>query len=692
MDVDKGTGVRTDQDNFSILVKPEYVLDARAPSLAPIQDTDGAIPNSEMTPKDDRDKPRDQNSKKGKRGRNKKRPRDVRIDNADKICLAVMRGEVCQFGAEKCRFGHDLKAFLAIRPDDIAVEGMKTCPNYERNGTCPFGIMCRFGASHINMATGQNLGDARVDAGALAAKKASPVVNLLSSDLQTQLRKNTYPFICQRKNKSTLGPEGNDGYKIDTKNDVLASDNNSSKDVVDHPFLTTENGASSGAHVPLEEKTYNVIISDKDEPTDRPLNQENPEDTSLLSSVNEVKDDPSSQETYKQADDASKNASVKSPPLSSFLPYPAKTRKIIDFSNKVYVAPLTTVGNLPFRRVMKRFGADITCGEMALATNLLEGKPSEWALLKRHEDEDVFGIQLAAGYPDVFTRTMELVESQVSVDFVDLNLGCPLDMVCSKGSGAALMMRDKRLKDCLTGITGTLTKCQITIKMRTGWDEKIPFAHELVPKIQSWGFGESIGAVMIHGRSRLQRYSKEANWSYISQVANSQNEVFERIPIIGNGDILSFTDYEEKVLQSQGVIPCAMLGRGALIKPWLPTEIKERRHWDISACERFDFLRDFVRFGLQHWGSDQQGVNNCRRFLLEWLSFLHRYVPVGLLEQTQPQRMNQRPPKFLCGRNDLETLLMSSHSSDWIKISELLLGPIPDGFHFEPKHKANSYQ
>jgi tRNA-dihydrouridine synthase 3 len=134
-----------------------------------------------------------------------------------------------------------------------------------------------------------------------------------------------------------------------------------------------------------------------------------------------------------------------------------------------------------------------------------------------------------------------------------------------------------------------------------------------------------------------------------------------------------------------------MLARGALIKPWLPTEIKERRHWDISATERLDILKDYVKFGLTHWGSDQQGVDNTRRFLLEWLSFLCRYVPVGILEGGVPQKMNLRPPAFMCGRSDLETLMLSPHSQDWIKIAEMLLGPVPEGFQFEPKHKARSY-
>lgn len=161
-------------------------------------------------------------------------------------------------------------------------------------------------------------------------------------------------------------------------------------------------------------------------------------------------------------------------------PLELKTRKIIDFSQKVYVAPLTTVGNLPFRRIMKRYGADITCGEMALATCLLEGKTSEWALLKRHPEEDIFGIQIAGAHPDQFTRVAEVIDNHVTCDFVDLNLGCPLDLLCQKGAGAALMMKEKKLKGGLQGISRSLS-CPFTVKMRTGCKYRCSLQHEPRP-------------------------------------------------------------------------------------------------------------------------------------------------------------------------------------------------------------------
>lgn len=340
---------------------------------------------------------------------------------------------------------------------------------------------------------------------------------------------------------------------------------------------------------------------------------------------------------------------------------------------------------------MKKYGADITCGEMAVAHTLLQGKAGEWALLKRHVDEDVFGVQIAAGHADLFERVSEVIaREELEVDFVDMNLGCPLDILCRNGAGAKLMQRERALQGAIEGM-GKNLHCPITVKIRTGWDEKKPFAHKLVPKIQQWGMG-NVAAVMVHGRSRLQRYSKLADWDYVDAVAKAQSEEWDTLPVIGNGDIFSYVDYEEKVLKHDGLSPTAMLGRGALIKPWLPIEIKERRHWDISASERLDILKDYVKFGLEHWGSDTRGVNNTRRFLLEWLSFLYRYVPVGLIEASNvPQQMNHRPPRYMCGRSDLETLMMSDNCADWVKISEMLLGKVRDGFDFQPKHKARSY-
>lgn len=353
-------------------------------------------------------------------------------------------------------------------------------------------------------------------------------------------------------------------------------------------------------------------------------------------------------------------------------------KKQLDISGKLYLAPLTTCGNLPFRRICKRFGADVTCGEMAVCTNLLQGQMSEWALLKRHPCEDIFGVQLEGAFPDTMTKCAELLNRTIDVDFVDINVGCPIDLVYKKGGGCALMNRSAKFQQIVRGVNEVLD-VPVTVKMRTGVQERVSLAHRLLPELRDWG----VALVTLHGRSREQRYTRLADWPYIKQCA----EVASPMPLFGNGDILSFEDAN---CAMQTGVAGVMIARGALLKPWLFTEIKEQRHWDISSSERLDILRDFTHYGLEHWGSDTQGVERTRRFLLEWLSFLCRYVPVGLLERL-PQRINERPPYYL-GRDHLETLMASQQAADWIRISEMLLGPVPPGFAFLPKHKANAYK
>ncbi|XP_009985816.1 PREDICTED: tRNA-dihydrouridine(47) synthase [NAD(P)(+)]-like, partial [Tauraco erythrolophus] len=353
-------------------------------------------------------------------------------------------------------------------------------------------------------------------------------------------------------------------------------------------------------------------------------------------------------------------------------------KKKLEIQGKLYLAPLTTCGNLPFRRICKRFGAEVTCGEMAVCTNLLQGQSSEWALLKRHPTEDIFGVQLEGAFPDTMTKCAELLNQTIEVDFVDINVGCPIDLVYKKGGGCALMTRSNKFEQIVRGMNSVLD-VPLTVKIRTGVQEKMNVAHKIIPRIREWG----ASMVTLHGRSREQRYTRGADWDYIAECA----KIASPMPLFGNGDILSYEDANRAMQMGVSGI---MIARGALIKPWLFTEIKEQRHWDISSSERFSILQDFTNYGLEHWGSDTQGVEKTRKFLLEWLSFLCRYIPVGLLEYL-PQKINERPPYYM-GRDYLETLMASQNVDDWIKISELLLGPVPTNFTFLPKHKANSYK
>ncbi|XP_034975923.1 tRNA-dihydrouridine(47) synthase [NAD(P)(+)]-like [Zootoca vivipara] len=578
------------------------------------------------------------------RGQNKGRPcmKPTHYEK-NRLCPSVVqeRADKCFFGS-RCRFLHSVKEYMATKPPDLG----DSCILFKMFGRCMYGVTCRFAATHL----GEDYENV-VNEGLLKQREGNPptVKNSLGKDLQQQLRKKKFPFdkssqyLCRLAKPNHAKGAG-------------------SQVAITHPAVGREaaNSSASPGSVDLraaEEEVAKVVPSS---PKEGPTVQE-------LESPGQPLDTMES--ALKTSGVVTDEDIVKLRPCE---------KRKLNLCEKLYLAPLTTCGNLPFRRICKRFGADVTCGEMAVCTNLLQGQSSEWALLKRHHTEDLFGVQLEGAFPDTMTKCAELLNRTIEVDFVDINVGCPIDLIYNKGGGCGLMNRPNKFEQIVRGMNYVLD-VPLTVKIRTGVQEKTNLAHKLIPSIREWG----ASMVTLHGRSREQRYTKAANWEYIAECA----KIASPMPLFGNGDILSFEDADQAM---QSGVSGIMIARGALIKPWIFTEIKEHRHWDISSGERLDILKDFTNYGLEHWGSDTQGVEKTRKFLLEWLSFLCRYIPAGLLERL-PQRINERPPYYM-GRDYLETLMASQNVGDWIKISEMLLGPVPASFTFLPKHKANSYK
>ncbi|XP_065867721.1 tRNA-dihydrouridine(47) synthase [NAD(P)(+)]-like isoform X2 [Euphorbia lathyris] len=610
--------------------------------------------------------------------------RERRQSSALHLCSEVAKSEdasSCIYG-DKCRFSHDVEAFKDQKPADL--EGK--CPFTNGEGPCPYGLACRFYGTH----------EAGVRGNGSNSRSRSSEINGLNKDVQKLLWKNKMKFPKADANLKALGLVGpsnsrvkkqdEDEVDLTARDDSRATNEKDCGDTTDKlevPKNCVDETDKSECALEVPKNCINK--TDKSEcslevPKDCSDENDNLECSSEVpTEYNEGLSIPD-KDFEKSCGETELEGVTGNAETDKVLKMHPREKKLIDFREKLYLAPLTTVGNLPFRRVCKALGADITCGEMAMCTNLLQGQASEWALLRRHSSEDLFGVQICGAYPDTVTRTIELIDQECEVDFIDINMGCPIDIVVNKGAGSCLLNKPMRMKNMVAAACGTVDK-PITIKVRTGYFEGKNRVDSLIADIATWG----TNAVTVHGRTRQQRYSKLADWNYIYKCAEKAPESFQ---VLGNGDIFSYTDWNKHKSDCPQLASC-MIARGALVKPWIFTEIKEQRHWDISSGERLDILKDYVRCGLEHWGSDTKGVETTRHFLLEWLSYTFRYIPVGLLEVV-PQQINWRPPSY-CGRDDLETMMASESAADWIRISELLLGKVPDGFTFSPKHKSNAY-
>jgi tRNA-dihydrouridine synthase 3 len=233
-----------------------------------------------------------------------------------------------------------------------------------------------------------------------------------------------------------------------------------------------------------------------------------------------------------------------------------------------------------------------------------------------------------------------LVESR-GADFVDFNLGCPIDHFTRMGLGAALARQPNKVRRIVEAMKAAV-KVPVTVKFRLGWKDNDRNYLDIAKAAIDGG----ADGLFVHGRTREARYRHPAEWDAIAEVAASVP-----VPVVGNGDLLYAHEIQER-LASSG---CAgvMVARGALIKPWLFREAATG-YWDISAGERLAIYRRYVELARAHWGFDDFGRGRIREFLRWHVGFWCRYVPRR--EDGSWPSMQTRESQFT-PRSPLEALL-----------------------------------
>ena len=224
--------------------------------------------------------------------------------------------------------------------------------------------------------------------------------------------------------------------------------------------------------------------------------------------------------------------------------------------NPFFLAPMAGVTDKPFRSFMKEMGCGIMTSELVSVRALQENHQRSLQLMDFSEDQKPYGIQIFGEDPYLVGEGARRAES-LGVDFIDLNLGCPVHKIVKKGAGSALLKDLTKLSKVLSSLKSSV-QIPVSLKIRTGWDEKQRNAEQVVEMAYQEGFSW----VSIHGRTRSQGYSGTADWNYIKDIKSQSS-----LPIVGNGDLTSGRK-AFSALQFSGC-EAVMIGRGCLNDPWI---------------------------------------------------------------------------------------------------------------------------
>ena len=238
--------------------------------------------------------------------------------------------------------------------------------------------------------------------------------------------------------------------------------------------------------------------------------------------------------------------------------------KDIEIKNRIVFAPMAGVSNISYRQIIKEMGAGLIYSEMISTLGIKYNGKKTIDLINFEETERPISIQIFGSDIDSFVNAAKYIEENFHPDIIDINMGCPVPKVAIKSqAGSALLKDPNKIYEIVKNVVDN-TNTPITVKIRSGWDEKNINAVEVAKKIEKAG----ASAVAIHARTRSQGYSGKANWDIIKEVKASVN-----IPVIGNGDIT--TIYEAEKMLKETKCDAIMIGRATLGNPWFIKECVE---------------------------------------------------------------------------------------------------------------------
>ena len=284
------------------------------------------------------------------------------------------------------------------------------------------------------------------------------------------------------------------------------------------------------------------------------------------------------------------------------------------------LAPMEDVSDPPFRALCKEQGADVVYTEFISSEGLIRDAAKSTMKLDIYEKERPVGIQIFGANLDSMLRAVEIVEKS-NPDIIDINFGCPVKKVVSKGAGAGIL-KDICLMEKLTAEMVKRTHLPVTVKTRLGWDHDSIRIVEVAERLQDVG----IKALSIHGRTRAQMYKGNADWVPIAAVKNNPRM---HIPIFGNGDVNS-PERAMEMRDSYG-LDGAMIGRACIGNPWFFKQVKHYfetgTHLEpISMSERVEAARRHLKMAID-WKGEVLGVLETRRHYTNYFKGIPNFKP-----------------------------------------------------------------